>query len=310
MSLLNKLKNLGMDTVTLYNESLPSRSAAALAYRAVFSLAPLLLIATMVLGIFVGQAAAQEEINKALEGVLTEESAAMVEDSVQTIFQQTGTGITLTSLLGLAFLAYGASALFKELKIALHAVWGLPPAPKKGLKANIISQVTAVVMVLMIGFFFLLLIVINLAISLLDSYIFYGELGLLQWGSLLGSILVVALLIGFMYRVIPDIVLPWSDLWVGSVVTTILMMIGIWGIKFYLTHSNVGSAAGTAGALIIMLLGIYYAAQVFLLGASFVAGYAKNFGSERASQALAMFAGAKTEAANQENLEGASQSAP
>ncbi|MCB0212120.1 MAG: YihY/virulence factor BrkB family protein [Anaerolineae bacterium] len=306
MSLLSKLKNLGMDTITYYNESLPSRSAAALAYRAVFSLAPLLLIATMVLGIFVGQEAAQDEINAALERVLTDESAAMVEDSVQSIFQQTGTGITLTSLLGLALLAYGASALFKELKIALHAVWGLPPAPKKGLKANIISQVTAVVMVLMIGFFFLLLIVINLVISLLDSYIFYGELGVLQWGSFLGTILVVALLIGLLYRVIPDITLPWSDLWVGALVTTILMMIGIWGIKFYLTHSNVGSAAGTAGALIIMLLGIYYAAQVFLLGASFVAGYTKNFGSERALQVLAMFTTAKVESGSQETLESVS----
>ena len=213
----------------------------------------------------------------------------------------------ISLLLGLAFLAYGASALFKELKIALHAVWGLPPAPKKGLKANIISQVTAVVMVLMIGFFFLLLIVINLAISLLDSYIFYGELGLLQWGSLLGSILVVALLIGFMYRVIPDITLPWSDLWVGALVTTLLMMIGVWGIKLYLTISNVGSAAGTASALIIMLLGIYYAAQVFLLGASFVAAYAKNFGSEKASQVLTMYDSPAPETDSQEDSESVSR---
>ena len=307
MSLLNKLKKLGMDTVTSYNESIPARSAAALAYRAVFSLAPLLLIATMVLGIFVGQAAAQEQINSALENVLTEESAAMVEDSVQTIFSQTGGAITFTSLIGLAFLAYGASALFKELKIALHSVWGLPPIPKKGLMANILSQVTAVVMVLMIGFFFLLLIVINLAISLLDSYIFYGELGLLQWGSLLGTILVVALLIGFMYRVIPDITLPWSDLWVGALVTTLLMMIGVWGIKLYLTISNVGSAAGTAGALIIMLLGIYYAAQVFLLGASFVAAYAKNFGSEKASQVLTMYDSPAPETDSPEDSESVSR---
>ncbi|MCB0194069.1 MAG: YihY/virulence factor BrkB family protein [Anaerolineae bacterium] len=306
MSLLSKLKNLGMDTVTAYNESIPARSAAALAYRAVFSLAPLLLIATMILGIFVGQEAAQEEINSALEKVLTEESAAMVEDSVQNIFQQNGAGITLTSLFGLAFLAYGASALFKELKIALHAVWGLPPAPKKGIMANILTQVTAVVMVLMIGFFFLLLIVINLVISLLDAYIFYGELGVLQWGSLLGTILVVALLIGLMYRVIPDITLPWSDLWVGALVTTILMMVGVWGIRLYLTLSDVGSAAGTAGALIIMLLGIYYAAQVFLLGASFVAAYAKNFGSEKASQALAMFDENPSESDSQEELASAS----
>lgn len=310
MSLMNKLKKLGMDTVTLYNESIPSRSAAALAYRAVFSLAPLLLIATMILGIFVGQAAAQEQINSALENVLTEESASMVEDSVQTIFSQTGGAITFTSLIGLAFLAYGASALFKELKIALHAVWGLPPAPKKGLVANIITQVTAVGMVLMIGFFFLLLIVVNLAISLLDAYILQGQLGPLQWVSFIGTILVTALLIGLMYRVIPDITLPWSDLWVGALVTTILMMIGVWGIKLYLTISNVGSAAGTAGALIILLLGIYYGAQVFLLGASFVAAYAKNFGSDKASQALALFSTAAPEADSPADLESVPQSSP
>lgn len=300
MTLLSKLKNLGMDTVTAFNESIPSRSAAALAYRAVFSLAPLLLIATMILGIFVGREAAQDEINSALERVLTEESAAMVEDSVQTIFQQTGTGITFASLFGLALLAYGASALFKELKIALHAVWGLPPAPKKGILAYVVTQATAVGMVLLIGFFFLLLIVVNVAISLLDSYVFQGELAPLQIGSFIGTIVVTALLIGLMYRLIPDVTLPWSDLWVGALVTTLLMMIGVWAIRLYLTLSDVGSAAGTAGALIILLLGIYYAAQVFLLGASFVAAYAKHFGSEKASQALAAFDNDPSETDSQE----------
>lgn len=289
MSLLNKLKDLGRDTMNLYSESVPSRSAAALAYRGIFSLAPLLLISVMVLGIFVGREAAQAEINTVLENVLVDESAAMVQNSLQMLFRQTSSGYTLTSLVGLAVLIYSASALFKELKIALHSVWGLPPAPKKGVLAFIITQVTAISMVLLVGFFFLLLFLVNVAISLLDAYIIPGELISLRWVSLLGSLLAVALLIGMVYRLVPDVSLPWSDLWVGALVTTILMVVGIWGVNLYLTISNVGLAAGTAGAIIIFLLGFYYVAQVFLLGASFAGAYAKNFGSKQAAQELQLF---------------------
>jgi membrane protein len=289
MSLLDKLKALGLDTVSFYNESVPSRSAAALAYRVIFSLAPLLLISVLVLSVFVGRQEAQAEINKALESVLVEESAAMVEDSLNAMFLQTGRGYTLTSLIGLGILAYGASALFKELKIALHAVWGLPPTPKKGTLAFIIAQVTAVSMVLLVGFFFLLLFAVNVFINLLDTYFFQGELISLQWASLAGSVLITTLLIGMLYRFVPDVSLPWSDLWVGALVTTLLMIVGVWGINLYLTISDIGSASGTAGAIIILLLGCYYAAQVFLVGASFSKAYAVHFGSEKSLRELEKF---------------------
>ena len=275
--------------MSLYSASVPSRSAAALAYRGIFSLAPLLLISVLVLSIFVGRQAAQEEINTVVESVLIDESAEMLETSLQVMSWQTDRGYTLTSLIGIGFLIYAASALFKELKIALHSVWGLPPAPKKGPLAFIITQVTAISMVLLVGFFFLLLFLVNVVISLLDTYAFPGELISLRWGSWLGSLMATALLIGLMYRLVPDVSLPWSDLWVGALVTTVLMMVGIWGINIYLTISDVGSAAGTAGAIIIFLVGFYYAAQVFLFGASFAAAYAKNFGSKQVWQELEQF---------------------
>jgi len=224
-----------------------------------------------------------------VDTVLDEESADIVEQSVQVMFWRTERDLTLTSLVGLAILLYGASALFRELKIALHSVWGLPPTPKKGPLAFIITQVTAIGMVFLIGFFFLLLIIINIVISLLDTYIFPGELVSLEWASLLGSLLAAALLIGLMFRLVPDVSLPWSDLWVGALVTAILMMVGIWGINIYLAFSDVGSASGTAGAIIVLLLGSYYAAQVFLIGASFAGAYAMNFGSQKASQELEQF---------------------
>jgi membrane protein len=289
MGLLNKLKDLGTDTMTSYSESVPSRSAAALAYRGIFSLAPLLFISILVVSIFVGQETAQQQIRTVVGTVLDDETAAMVERLVLVMGQRTDRDYTIVSLVGLAFLVYAASALFRELKIALNSAWGLPPAPKKGPLAFIITQVTAIAMVLLVGFFFLLLLIVNVVISLLDTYIFPGELISLRWGSLLGSLLAMTLLIGLMYRLVPDVRLPWSDLWVGALVTAILMMVGLWGISIYLNISNVGSAFGTAGAIIILLLWFYYAAQVFLFGASFARAYAMNFGSKKALRELERF---------------------
>ena len=104
MSLLNKLKGLGADAITLYSESVPSRSAAALAYRGIFSLAPLLLISVLVVGIFVGRETAEEEISTVVNTVLDEESAELVESSVRVMFWRTGRDHTLASFAGLAFL--------------------------------------------------------------------------------------------------------------------------------------------------------------------------------------------------------------
>ncbi|HMQ51310.1 MAG TPA: YihY/virulence factor BrkB family protein [Anaerolineae bacterium] len=289
MSLFEKLKKLGLDTITAYSESVPSRSAAALAYRGVFSLAPLLFISVLVMSVFVGQATAQQEIRSVIGTVLDDESAAMVENLLLATFRRTSGDYTLASLAGVAFLLYAASALFKELKIALHAVWGLPPAPKKGVLGFITTQTTAIAMVLLVGFFFLSLLVVNVAVSVLDTYVFQGQLISLRWGSLLGSVLATVLLIALMYRLIPDVRLPWSDLWVGAVVTAVLMMVGLGGISLYLSLSNVGSAFGAAAALIILLLWLYYTALVFLFGASFARAYALNFGSKQASRLLEQF---------------------
>lgn len=281
MSLFDKLKKLGQDTAEIYSESVPSRSAAAMAYRGIFSLAPLLFISVVVMSIFVSQETAQQEITNVVSSILDEQSAEMVQDVLDATLRRTGRDQTIASLIGVLFLLYAASALFKEIKIALNAVWGLPAAPKKGALAFIFTQLTAIAMVLLVGFFFLSLIVINVAISLLDSYVFQGGMLSLRWGSLLGSLAATVLLIAIMYRLVPDVAVPWSDLWVGSIVTTILMMVGVWGISIYMSVSNVGSAFGAAGAIIILLLWLYYIGLVFLFGASFARAYAINFGTQR-----------------------------
>ena len=289
MSSFDKLKQLAVDTVTSYSEGIPSRSAAALAYRGVFSLAPLLFIATLIVGIFVGQETAQDQISEVVGMVVDEEAASMVDYSLRRMAWRTDRDYTVASVAALLFMVYAASALFKELKIALHSAWGLPPTPRKGPLAFIFTQITAVVMVLLVGFFFLALLLINVAISLLDSYIFQGDLISLRWASLVASLLAIALLIGLVYRLVPDVSLPWSDLWVGALVTALLMAIGLWGISIYLSFSNVGSAFGAAGTIVILMLWLYYTAYVFLFGASFAQAYALNFGSKKATEILEQF---------------------
>ncbi|WP_375688644.1 YihY/virulence factor BrkB family protein [Pseudooceanicola sp. LIPI14-2-Ac024] len=256
MPLFDRIKSLVTETYKLYTESVPSRSAAALAYRGIFSLAPLLLVTVMLVSLFVGQETAQEEIGEMVDTVLDAESADMVEDTVQVMFWNTERGFTLSSLIGIGVLLYGASALFREAKVALHSVWGLPPSPKKGILAYIWSQAVAVLMVFVIGFFVLAVIVVNIALSLLDDKLLEGSLVHLEWISLPVSLLALAVLIGLMFRLVPDVSLPWSDLWVGALVTAVMMMVGIWGIKLYVRFSDVGSTAGTAGAIVVMLLGI------------------------------------------------------
>jgi membrane protein len=281
-SLFDKVINLGQDTMTTYSESVPTRSAAALAFRGIFSLAPLLFISIVVMSVFVGQETAQQEITYIVSNIFDEQSAAMVRELLAAeTAQHTSRYTTIASLIGLVFLLYAASALFRELKIALNAVWGLPATPKKKVLAFVFTQLTAIAMVLLVGFFFLALIVINVTMSLLDTYIFQGEIILLRWGSLLGSLVATTLLVAVMYRLVPDVAVPWSDLWVGAAVTTILITVGIWGIGIYMSISNVGSALGAAGAIIILLLWLYYIGLVFLFGASFARAYAKNFGSQK-----------------------------
>jgi membrane protein len=283
MSQFPRVKKLLIDTITSYTDSIPSSSAAALSYRSIFSLAPLLFIVIFILSIFVSQETAQQQIESLIGSLFDNNAAQIVQNLISIIEQHTQFDYTLGSLIGLLFLLYAASTLFRELKIALNSVWGLPSGSNKGPKAFVITQATAIAMVILIAFFFLLLLTFNIIVSLLDAHILPGEYLSLFWGSIFGSLLVTTVLIALIYKIVPDVTLPWSDLWIGSLVTAILMMVGLWCINFYLNFSNIGSLFGTAGAVLILLLWIYYTAQVFLFGASFAYAWSTNFGSKKAT---------------------------
>lgn len=279
MSIYSNVRTLAAEAVKSYSNSVPSRSAAALAYRGVFSLAPLILICVLITSLFVGQETATEEIGEMVDAVLDEESAEVVEQSVEVMFWTTEREFTLTSIIGLGILLYGASALFTEIRYALHSVWGLPPVPQKGWMTVFLSQVVSILMVFIIGLLCLSLILLNVFVAHLESEVFSSYWISLEWISYLGSVVILTILVGILFRLVPSVSLPWSDIWIGSVATSILLMLGVRAIGVYFTYGDVGSTAGAAGAFIVVLLGSYFAAHIFLFGASLAYAYSVNFGT-------------------------------
>jgi len=263
-----------------WNVSNPARLAAALAYYSMFSFAPLIFIAFTVASLFIDELVVAEQIFTRLEKTLGAETSQFIYEIVLNVSQRTSGGTLLTSLISFGALFYAASGLFAQLQYALDTIWQTPTAGQSGLVAFIKNRLLAFVMVISLG---LLLVVTNFAsliISILSTFI---DLGRLAPMFNIGVVIVVTTVsFALLYKVLPQANLAWRDVWVGAVVTALLFNLGRWLVGFYLAHSRVSSAFEAAGTLAVLLIAVYYGAQIFLFGAVFTRVYAATFGSKRA----------------------------
>lgn len=276
--MMRKLINFFKELFSSFGEDNPSRLAAALAYRGVFSLAPLLLIAVMVVGVFFGQQAAQNEIAGLLESTVGPDAAVFLEDALASASLNTSSERWFVSLISVGALLYAASGLFNELKGSINTLWHVPTPPSAGVMGFVKNKVVAVSMVLGVGVILLLLMAANTAVSIFIAY--FSLSGIFNLLSLAVSFGALILLIAFIYKVAPDADMKWGDLWIGAGITALLLTLGIWLIGLYLTYSSVGSAYGAAGTLLVILIWIYYSALIFLFGAKFTQVYARKYGSK------------------------------
>ena len=280
MSRFNIARNLLKETINNWQACIPSQAAAALAYRGIFAVTPILLIAMAEVSIVFGRQAARKEVSLLFENVMGDQVAQLIEASIASIAQQTSTGRPLTSIIGLGVLLYAATNLFKALKIALNTIWGAPPWPRSGLFTEIRNRLVGLTIVLVVGLFFLLLFIINTAFSLLDTYLAFDYFfTVIQLAASFGAL---TLIIAVLFKYVPDVNLAWKEIWLGAGVTALLLVVGMWGISLYLTYSNLISAFGAAEAVIVVLIWIYYSAQVFLFGAGFTKAYIAKFGAGEA----------------------------
>lgn len=274
---MKKFLLICQETLQAWSADKASRIAAALAYYTIFSLAPLLVLLVVIAGQVLSQADVQEQIIAQLEANVGVETAGEIESLMASReVEQSGAFATVISLL---LMLLGASSVFGQLQGAFDTIWQVGPDPERGILGVVIDRLFAFLMVLVIGLLLIAAFVASAAIStannLLDDLIPTFAL-LLPLVDLLVSLLLVALLFALIFKILARVSLSWKDAFVGAFVTAFLFVLGKYAIGLYLGNAGVGSAFGAAGSLVMILLWIYYAAQIFLLGAEFTKVYARH----------------------------------
>jgi membrane protein len=274
------------DSVSGWLDHQASRTGAALAFYTVFSLAPILLLSIAIAGLFFGKQAARGEIFEQISALIGPAGAS----AVQTILQHAGqSGAGTTTLISVLTLIVGANTALVELKSGLDQIWNVPSEHRAGFWYFVRTQLLSVGMILVLAFMLLVSLVISAALTALEN-LSRGEQFfniMLEWVNQLFSFVLVAALFGTIYKVLPSVRIAWRDVMVGAVVTAALFTAGKFVIGAYIGNSGLATTYGAAGSVILVLVWVYYSAQIFLFGAEFTRSYAYRFGSFRPDKSAA-----------------------
>jgi membrane protein len=257
------------------------RLAAALAYYALLSLAPLVVIAIAIAGFAVDEQSARGAIAHELGNVVGAQGGEAVETIVRSA-QAPTTGV-LSSIAGIVVLLFGASGVFTELQGALDTIWEVAPKPGRGIKGLIRDRLFSFAMVMGVAFLLLVSMILTAGLGAVGHFLgstLPGGEAVWQIVNFLISLGVIGALFAVMFKTVPDAKVDWRDAWIGGLVTAVLFSIGKFLIALYLGKSSVSSAYGAAGSLVLLVIWVYYSACILLIGAEFTQVYANRFGKE------------------------------
>lgn len=258
-----------------------SRLAAALAYYSLLSLAPLLVITIAIAGFFFGYDAARGKVAGELGAVVGGQAAQGIQSVVANAHSPVS-GVISTSV-GIVTLFIGASGVFGELQASLNTIWEVKPKSGRGIWGEVKDRFLSFTMVLGVAFLLLVSLVLNAVLSAIGSR--FSEAlpgGELVWQAFnfLFSLSVITGLFALIFKFVPDAEIRWRDVWLGAAVTAVLFTIGKVLLGLYLGKAAIGSAYGAAGSIIALVVWVYYAAQILLLGAEFTQVQARRSGRE------------------------------
>lgn len=269
------------DAANGWSEHRASRIGAALAFYTVFSLGPILLLAVAVAGFFFGQGAARGEIHQQITNLIGAQAAAEVQ-MVLARAHRPAAGVVATAI-SVVTLILSADTALVELKSGLDEIWSVPLASPHWYWAYLRTRLVSIALIIALGVLLLASLLFSAALGALETLsrgMFVVDV-ILRWTNSLISFALAALLFATVYKVLPSVRLAWRDVAVGALITAVLFIVGKYAIGVYLGSSTVASTYGAAGSVIVVLLWVYYSAQVFLLGAELTRGYACRFGSRR-----------------------------
>ena len=264
-----------------FNEWMEDRAlrfSAALAYYSIFAMAPLVVIAIAVAGLVFGEEAARGEVYQQIEWLLGPKGAGEIQTLIQAS-SDTSQGI-LAAVLGVVTLLIGASGVFGQLKDALNSIWGVR-LKKGGLLASLKEYLLNFSMVLGVGFLLIISLLLSAVLQAMNNLMaaYLPIPGFVAPLTAVVSFFVLVLLFALIFKVLPDVRIDWEDVWIGATVTALLFTLGKYLVGLYLATSSIGSSFGAAGALILVLVWVYYSTTIFFLGAEFTKVYADRYGS-------------------------------
>ena len=257
------------------------KMSGSLAYYTVFSFGPLLIVIIFLSGIFLGQEAAEGKIYAQLEDFLGKDTAAQLQEIIRKA-SISGKG-TVAAIIGFVTLLIGATTVFAEIQDSINTIWGLKPKPKKGWLKMLKNRILSFSVIASLGF----LLVVSLALSTVIDFLsdqlqsIFPNTAVVVFYIInqIITLLVVALIFGVVFKVLPDAKIQWKDVMAGALVTALLFMAGKFAISLYISKAAVGSTYGSAGSLVILLVWTYYSSLILYFGAEFTKSYALLFGS-------------------------------
>jgi membrane protein len=257
-----------------------SSKGAALAFYTLFSLAPILVLVIAIAGFFYGTDAAQGQLLDELRGLVGKQGA----ETIQAILagarnKESG---KLATIIATGLLLVGATSAFAELKDSLDEIWDVPPPKDATWWDTVRTRLLSFGLILTLGLLLMFTLVVSAALSVLEKYLggmWHSATIILGWVAWAVSFLVIAVMFGAIYKLLPRVKLSWHDVTIGALGTAIMFTLGKFAIGLYIGNSGTASSFGAAGSLIALLLWVYYSAQIFFLGAEFARQYALQMGS-------------------------------
>ncbi len=285
-------KTLLKDSVQEFGDDHVSSLAAALAYYAVFSLAPLLVIGITIAGFIYGDQAAQGQIVDRIRGVVGDQGASIIQTMIAGA-RKSGSGF-VAGILSVIALILGASGVFSQLQFSLDQIWHVEPKKSRGIMGTIKDKALAALLVVGAG-----ILVIALMFGSSAMWKLSGPLQhilprfLWQVFSYLANFVILTPVFAVVYKFVPHAKIAWRDVWTGAFWTAILFSIGQFALGIYLGHSSFTSSFGLAGAVLLLLVWIYYSAQIFLFGGEMTQVHAEHRGERIRPSKEAVSTGSK-----------------
>lgn len=278
---LREIATLLQKTVQTWQASDAPRMAAALSYYTTFALAPLIILVTVIAGVIFDQAAVRNQILAEVAVNIGADAANLIRDVIDQMSRPQDS--LISTVVSIAALLFGAIGVFGQLQGALDRIWDVEAhAMPQGVKGLVINNLLSLGMVLVVGFLLLVSLVISTILSALGSQLnqlFPGAETVVSLANFLISFAVIALLFALIYRLLPHTGIAWGDVLGGAALTALLFTLGKTLLSLYLSRSGTASIYGAAGSLVVLLLWIYYAAQILLLGGAFTRVWAQVYGS-------------------------------